>query len=186
MAKNKNRGTSFDRFNKPGSGPKQQTPTVVEVPDEDEADGLEPTDTVPAEDLPPIPDAGDGTQGRETPLGAYKRITGEAMEAATAAEQEQILAKLHPPCTIEDPAKHYKAALVKGTSLPPYTPKDGTDPLLVRAKDLLERILAGGLLPPTAYGVYNQGVDLVGDIIKQTKAEASGEAVPNPTVPSDD
>lgn len=171
MAK-KNRGSSFDKFNKPGVGPKSVSTAVVEVPEEDESDVDEPTDTIPSDQLPPeVPDAGDGTAGRESPLGAYKRIEHEAMQATTIAEQEQILSKLHPPCQIEDPAAKYKSALVKGTSLPLYLAKPGTDPLLVRTKDWIERILAGGLLPPTAYGVYNLGVDLVTDIINQTKQE---------------
>lgn len=169
MAK-KNRGSGFDRFGNKGPSP-SGGPAVVDVPEEDESDVDEPTDTVPAEELPPVPDTGDGTAGRETPQGAYRRIEREAMQAATVAEQEQIRAKMHPPCTIEDPAIHYKAALVKGRSLPEYTAKPGTDPLLVRAKDWIERILAGGLLPPTAYGVYNLGVDLAAAIIKQTKQE---------------
>lgn len=180
MAKNKNNRSGFDKFNSGGSAAVSDPPvTTVEVPDDDEADGAEPTDTVPAEELPPAtepPDAGDGTSIGEVPMGAYIKLNQESMKATNIAEQEQILASLHPKHnTMRDPGLDYQRCLTSGRSLPPFKAKADADPLLVRTKDLLERMLAGGLIVPSAYGVYNQGVDLVTDIIKAIEEKPDAE-----------
>lgn len=175
MAKGK-RGGDFSKFankNQDGGGT-----TVVDVPDEDEADGEEPTDVVPSVELPvQIPDAGDGTAGRESPAGAYRRITEESMRATTAVEQEAILAKLNPGIKDRDcdPAIHYKRALTSGREIPQFKPRADAPPLSIKSKDLFERIIAGGLLVPGAYTVYNLVVDHLTELITDLSEKPDAE-----------
>lgn len=193
MAKNKNR-SDFEKFqNKPQAGTAvADPPNVIPVDEPDDKEVDEPTDTVPADDLPPVvdpptDDAPDTSEGPTVvrpgvPSGAYQKLTQDAMKATTAAEQEMILASAHPKCTdafgnkITDPALHYKSALTQGKQVPVVKLRADADPLLVRSKNLLERLLAGGLIVPGAYDAYNEAVTLASDLVNNLAEKPDAES----------
>lgn len=183
MAKNKHRsdgGGSFDKFGGKSSSPPPALETMgqtttLEVPEDDESDATEPTDVVTPEEMQEHLNETEDLGRGPIPAGAYRKLDAELARATTVADQEAIIAKMHAPCRQEDPAANYRGCLVGGRSLPPYTPKAGTNPLLIRSKDLLERLLAGGLIVPSAQSVYRACAELIVDIIAATKGEANAE-----------
>jgi len=182
MAKNKRSADGFDKFGNRGSSsssvmeePESSPTTTLEVPEDEESDSAEPTDVVTPEEMREHLNETEDLGRGPIPAGAYRRLDAELARATTVADQEAIIAKMHAPCRREDPAANYRGCLVGGRSLPPYTPKAGTDPLLIRSKDLLERLLAGGLIVPSAQNVYLTCAELVADIIATTKGETDAE-----------
>lgn len=179
MAKNKRSADNFDRFGNKGSSPSpvlEEIPTTtLEVPEDEESDATEPTDVVTPEEMQEHLNETEDLGRGPIPVGAYRKLDAELAKATTVADQEAIIAKMHAPCRREDPAANYQGCLVGGRSLPPYTPKAGTDPLLIRSKDLLERLLAGGLIVPSAQTVYLKCAELVTDIIVATNGETNAE-----------
>lgn len=185
MAKNKNRPqpSAFDKF-KVGE-PKAAVldddtgKRFLEVEEDDEAEIAEPTDAV---EVTPQTEEDDDT-GEFTPPpvirpgvpgGAYNPLDMEVAKATTVAEQEAIIASHHPNIrdTMEDPAVHYKRALSSGRQVPVLTIKPGTDPLLVEAKDMIERLVSGGLIVPGV--ARNHAVDLLLRIVDTIMEKPNG------------
>ncbi len=192
MAKNnKHRPSGFDKF-------KQNTPgtigvTTLPVEEDDEADIAEPTDPVLPGDLPPVPpDPNDDSDTGEfapppvirpgVPGGAYNPLDMELASARTVGEQEAIIAAHHPNIrdTMADPAVHYKRALTSGREVPVLTVRSDADPLLVEAKNLIERLVAGGLIVPGV--ARTNAVDLLLRIVDNITEKPSVCAEVVPTV----
>lgn len=180
MAKNKRSADGFDKFGNKGSSPlpvlEESAPTTtLEVPEDEESDSAEPTDVVTPEEMQEHLNETEDLGRGPIPAGAYRKLDAELARATTVADQEAIIARMHAPCQREDPAIHYKGCLATGRSLPAYSAKPGTDPLLIRAKDILERLLTGGLIVRSSPNVYQLCAELASDIINATKEEANAK-----------
>lgn len=192
MAKNRNNQnrSDFDKFN--GSKLAQTVtamvddqPVVVPVDDDDSSDVDEPTDPVSADEMaqslvtrPLVDTITVDSLGRgAVPIGAYQKLNQEAMKAQTILEQEEILARLHPKYNnLQDPADNYKRCLVSGRSLPEFKVRADADPLLVKSKDVFERLIAGGLILPSAYSVYNVVVDHLIELLVNLAEKPNAES----------
>lgn len=180
MAKNKNRppASAFDKF-------KSDKPTTITVDEDDEADVQEETALVEVQP-PDLNDDGDeqadsqdrvasGVAGPNVPLGAYQTLDQKAAQATTMQEQEAIIAAAHPKVDWEDPAVHYKRALTSGKEVPVVKIKADADPLLIETKELLERVLAGGLLVPGATHIYHLSYGLLSRIVDKIQEKPGAQ-----------
>ncbi len=164
MAKNnKHRPSGFDKFKttevnvgdpKMAQLSEEAGKKFLEVEEDDEAEIMEPTDELVPNDLPipadDVPDSLPPVIRPGVPGGAYNPLDMELASARTVGEQEAIIAAHHPNIrdTMADPAVHYKRALTSGREVPVLTVRADADPLLVEAKNLIERLVAGGLIVP--------------------------------------